>query len=142
MDRLAEFGLGVGIEIGGRVKRDPSEQAVDRAAADARELCQRFGAARNPPFLAQIIGSGCCAAGRWVALTLRSSANFRSSSHKPMCEPRAYGTNSRNSNVNFFSYFIRLALLSGFLRRSLFTTTIWRPEICELSPTAASARRQ
>ena len=48
MDWLADLGLGVGVEIGNQIERDPAEPAVDGPAADAGELCQRLFAARIP----------------------------------------------------------------------------------------------
>ena len=42
-DRRADLGLRVGLEVGGRVDRDTTtEQTVDRSAADAGELSQKF----------------------------------------------------------------------------------------------------
>jgi hypothetical protein len=60
VDGLAELGLGVGVEISDQIKGEPAEQAVDGAAADAGELCQRLFAARDPAICSQIFG--CCSA--------------------------------------------------------------------------------
>jgi len=56
VDRLAEFALGVGVEISDQIKGDSAEQAVDGAASDAGELCQRLFAGRDAPVFTQIFG--------------------------------------------------------------------------------------
>jgi hypothetical protein len=41
------------LKHGAFAERDPAETAVDGAAPDAREFCQRLFAGRDPPIFAQ-----------------------------------------------------------------------------------------
>jgi hypothetical protein len=55
-DRLADLRLSEGVEIRRCIKRGSAAEAIDRPATDARQLCQRFFAARYAPTNAYVLG--------------------------------------------------------------------------------------